>query len=90
MYTLVLFKHRIEKNPAKKKKKKKKKKKNIYIYIYHTKIPTRTNRKKLHWKRILTVKLLKFSQKTLSEMYWKKINFETENLSKPFDNNSWY
>ena len=31
-----------------------------------------------------------FAQKTSSEMFWKKASFETEHLSQPFDNKSWY
>ena len=33
---------------------------------------------------------LKFPYKTLSEMFWKKTGFETEHLSQPFANKSWY
>ena len=46
-----------------------------------------TTRRKLHWKKRWQ---LPFAQKTLSEMFWKKTNFETEHLSQPFDNKSWY
>ena len=33
---------------------------------------------------------LKFPLKTSSDMFWKKTSYETEHLSPPFDNKSWY
>ena len=93
MKTLVLIQHHFEIILLKK-------------YTCHTKLSAPTTRRKLHWNKSVATKVClvwslllgksyteiktwKFALKT-SEMFWKKISFETEHLSQPFDNKSWY
>ena len=50
------------------------------------KLSAPTTRRKLHWNKSVTAKV---SLENL-EMFWQKTSFETEHLSQPFDNKSWY
>ena len=67
----------------------------------HIKLSAPSNRRKLHWNKsvaakvwFLLLKKLHWNKRVAAEvsleMIWRKRSFETENLSQPCDNKSWY